>query len=95
MVFTRAVRPAFRAAARTPLSRRTLCASAPRLAASLFSGEPSGPSIKTEIPGPASKKHIENLHEVFDTRSMNMLTDYKKSLGNYIVDPDGNVLLDV
>ncbi|GKT88132.1 4-aminobutyrate aminotransferase [Colletotrichum tofieldiae] len=102
MVFTRAsatlARPAVRAArsSAVALPRRTLCASAPRMAAaSLFPGEPSGPALKTEIPGPASKKHTEDLHKVFDTRSLNMLTDYKKSKGNYIVDADGNVLLDV
>jgi 4-aminobutyrate aminotransferase/(S)-3-amino-2-methylpropionate transaminase len=64
-------------------------------APSLFAGEPSGPALKTAIPGPASKKATEDLHEVFDTRSLNMLTDYKKSSGNYITDADGNVLLDV
>ncbi|KAJ0341491.1 hypothetical protein COL922a_002205 [Colletotrichum nupharicola] len=98
MAFMRAsatLRPVMRTAARTPLSRRTLCASAPRMAASLFAGEPSAPAVKTEIPGPQSKKQIADLHEVFDTRSLNMLTDYKKSKGNYIVDADGNVLLDV
>ncbi|WQF75926.1 Putative aminotransferase class-III, pyridoxal phosphate-dependent transferase, major [Colletotrichum destructivum] len=103
MVFTRAsatlARPVIRAArsSAAALPRRTLCASAPRMAASasLFPGEPSGPSLKTDIPGPASKKHTEDLHKVFDTRSLNMLTDYKKSKGNYIVDADGNVLLDV
>lgn len=93
-----ALRPAVRtaAAARAPASRRTLCVSASRMAASsLFQGEPSGPALKTEIPGPKSKKHTEDLHKVFDTRSLNMLTDYKKSKGNYIADADGNVLLDV
>ncbi|KAJ0324225.1 hypothetical protein COL5a_007892 [Colletotrichum fioriniae] len=89
-------RPAARAA-RTPIARRAFCLSAPRMAAapSLFAGEPSGPALKTDIPGPASKKATEDLHKVFDTRSLNMLTDYKKSLGNYIADADGNVLLDV
>ncbi|KAK3940362.1 aminotransferase class-III-domain-containing protein [Diplogelasinospora grovesii] len=60
------------------------------------SWEPSGPSLKTsEIPGPKAKAAISELNEVFDTRSLNMLTDYAKSSGNYIADPDGNVLLDV
>jgi 4-aminobutyrate aminotransferase/(S)-3-amino-2-methylpropionate transaminase len=63
--------------------------------APLFPSEPEGPSLKTEIPGPASKAAIAKLDKVFDTRSLNMLTDYQKSLGNYIADPDGNVLLDV
>lgn len=57
--------------------------------------EPEGPTVKSEIPGPKAKEAIKELHEVFDTRSLNMLTDYQKSVGNYIADPDGNVLLDV
>lgn len=60
-----------------------------------FADEPSGPILKTEIPGPESKKAIAELDKVFDTRSLNMLANYEKSYGNYIADPDGNVLLDV
>ena len=63
--------------------------------ASLFAGEPSGPEIKTQIPGPKSQQAIKELDRIFDTRAVNMLADYSKSKGNYIVDPDGNVLLDV
>lgn len=66
-----------------------------RMASSFYPGEPSAPVVKTEIPGPKSKQHIAKLDKVFDTRSMNMLADYTKSVGNYIVDPDGNALLDV
>lgn len=57
--------------------------------------EPNAPSVKTDIPGPKAKEQIADLDKVFDTRSLNMLTDYKTSTGNYIADPDGNVLLDV
>jgi 4-aminobutyrate aminotransferase/(S)-3-amino-2-methylpropionate transaminase len=60
-----------------------------------FINEPSGPVIKTEFPGPEQKKAIEELDKVFDTRSLNMLANYQKSVGNYIADPDGNILLDV
>ncbi|KAF2016499.1 4-aminobutyrate aminotransferase [Aaosphaeria arxii CBS 175.79] len=60
-----------------------------------FPDEPTGPIVKTAIPGPKSQKAIERLSKVFDTRSLNMMTDYQKSYGNYIADPDGNVLLDV
>lgn len=60
-----------------------------------FADEPAGPTVKTAIPGPESKKAIDELNKVFDTRSLNMLADYSKSYGNYIIDPDGNVLLDV
>lgn len=65
------------------------------MASTFYSGEPEGPVLKTEIPGPKSKEIIAKLDKVFDTRSLNMLADYTKSIGNYIVDPDGNALLDV
>lgn len=60
-----------------------------------FPTEPSAPHIQTQIPGPKSQAAIANLHKVFDTRSLNMLANYKHSVGNYIADSDGNVLLDV
>ncbi|KAH7073688.1 aminotransferase class-III-domain-containing protein [Paraphoma chrysanthemicola] len=60
-----------------------------------FPDEPADPIIKTAIPGPESKKAIERLSKVFDTRSLNMMADYSRSYGNYIADLDGNVLLDV
>jgi 4-aminobutyrate aminotransferase/(S)-3-amino-2-methylpropionate transaminase len=60
-----------------------------------FPDEPAGPIVKTAIPGPESQKAIAELDKVFDTRSLNMLANYQKSFGNYIADPDGNVLLDV
>jgi 4-aminobutyrate aminotransferase/(S)-3-amino-2-methylpropionate transaminase len=58
-------------------------------------GEPDAPVLKASIPGPQSQKRIDELSEVFDTRSINMMTDFTKSIGNYISDPDGNYLLDV
>lgn len=98
-----------RAAARLrPLATRTLrgprCyssaaaavkSSAPSSEAPFFPNEPAGPTVKTAIPGPKSKAAIEELDKVFDTRSLNMLANYPESFGNYIADPDGNVLLDV
>jgi 4-aminobutyrate aminotransferase / (S)-3-amino-2-methylpropionate transaminase len=60
-----------------------------------FPDEPAGPVVKTAIPGPKSKQAIEELDRVFDTRSLNMIANYKQSFGNYIADLDGNVLLDV
>ncbi|KAI1858307.1 uncharacterized protein JN550_012757 [Neoarthrinium moseri] len=74
---------------------RPFSASTARMVSSYYSGEPEGPVIKTDIPGPKSKEHLAALDKVFDTRSTNMLADYTKSFGNYIVDPDGNTLLDV
>lgn len=60
-----------------------------------FPDEPAGPIIKGAIPGPESSKAIERLSKVFDTRSLNMMADYRRSYGNYLADLDGNVLLDV
>lgn len=74
---------------------RPISLSAARMASSFYPGEPEAPVLKTEIPGPKSREHIDKLDKVFDTRSLNMLADYTKSFGNYIVDPDGNQLLDV
>ncbi|KFY52863.1 hypothetical protein V496_08149 [Pseudogymnoascus sp. VKM F-4515 (FW-2607)] len=83
------LQPVARTALRAGISKQT------RGYASLFAGEPSGPQIKTQIPGPKSQQAIKELDTVFDTRAVNMLADYTQSKGNYIVDPDGNVLLDV
>lgn len=51
--------------------------------------------MKTQIPGPVSQELANKLNQVFDTRSLNILTDYQKSTGNYLVDADGNTYLDV
>lgn len=63
--------------------------------ASPFPDEPSGPLVRTRIPGPKSKAAIDRLSTIFDTRSLNMLAHYPHSYGNYIADLDGNLLLDV
>ncbi|KAK0673961.1 putative 4-aminobutyrate aminotransferase [Cercophora samala] len=76
-------------------ARRQFSCSTRKMSSFYSSWEPEGPSVKTEIPGPKAKAEIAKLNEVFDTRSLNMLTDYYKSAGNYIADPDGNILLDV
>ncbi|PWW77064.1 4-aminobutyrate aminotransferase [Tuber magnatum] len=60
-----------------------------------FNNEPSQPSVTTSIPGPVSREAIKELDSVFDTRSLNLLCDYEKSVGNYLADMDGNILLDV
>ena len=49
---------------------------------SFFPDEPRQPIVKTAIPGPESKKAIERLSKVFDTRSLNMMADYSQSYGN-------------
>lgn len=103
-----AMRSAVRPATQT---RRTMATQSPTHAASAAAAvksafndivdrsylpdEPTGPSVRTEIPGPKSKQAIADLDKVFDTRSLNMMANYQNSFGNYIADLDGNVLLDV
>jgi len=62
---------------------------------SFYGGEPAGPIIRTKFPGPRGQKLAKELDEVFDTRALNVLADYNKSVGNYLADPDGNMFLDV
>jgi 4-aminobutyrate aminotransferase / (S)-3-amino-2-methylpropionate transaminase len=57
--------------------------------------EPTGPSVKTEMPGPNGRKAISDLDKAFDMKSVGLPINYHKSQGNYVVDLDGNVLLDV
>ncbi|OJJ48884.1 hypothetical protein ASPZODRAFT_149864 [Penicilliopsis zonata CBS 506.65] len=84
-----------RSVARLPAVRAMSTTRVLRADKPFFPEEPSGPKVVTAIPGPNNKKAAAELNEVFDVRSMNMLADYTKSVGNYIADLDGNVLLDV
>ncbi|KAJ2809618.1 4-aminobutyrate transaminase, partial [Coemansia furcata] len=57
--------------------------------------EPKQPEVVTdEIPGPQSKAALSRLGMLQDTRAVVFAGDYQKSVGNYIVDADGNYLLD-
>ncbi|KAF9142306.1 4-aminobutyrate transaminase [Mortierella sp. GBA39] len=59
-------------------------------------GEPSGPKVLTgTIPGPKTKAGLQNLDSLQDTRAATMMTDLDKSIGNYVVDLDGNTYLDL
>ncbi|EEH36145.2 4-aminobutyrate aminotransferase [Paracoccidioides lutzii Pb01] len=60
-----------------------------------FSSEPTGPQVNTAIPGLKNQQATAELGEVFDVRSINMMANYDSSIGNYIADLDGNMLLDV
>ncbi|KAL6073536.1 4-aminobutyrate aminotransferase [Balamuthia mandrillaris] len=61
-----------------------------------FPDEPEGPSVHTEtIPGPVSNSIRASLNKLQDPRASHFFADYTKSKGNYVVDADGNVLLDV
>jgi len=103
------LQPTLRLASRTNTIRSMASKTAPRAATAaaaqrtatdsaeqiLFADEPVGPMLRTEIPGPESKKAIAELDQIFETRSLNMMANYQSSFGNYIADLDGNVLLDV
>ena len=58
-------------------------------------GEPSGPTMKCEVPGPQSKSLLADLSKIQSMDSVHFFADYDKSLGNYIVDVDGNEMLDL
>ena len=65
------------------------------MGATIPTEEPSSPSVKTAIPGPKSKKCLDEIDKVFDAQNASIVVDYTKSFGNYIVDPDNNQFLDV
>lgn len=79
------VRPSFRlrSAARLPAAR-CLSSSAQLRAAEkpYFPNEPAGPKMVTSFPGPSNKEAADKLDKIFDSRSLNMLSDYSKSIGN-------------
>lgn len=54
------------------------------------------PRMLTASPGPESKRLLNNLDQVTSgTTAMHFFADYSKSYGNYIVDADGNRMLDM
>lgn len=79
------VRPSLRlhSAARLPVVRSLSSTANVRAAEKpYFPDEPAGPKVVTDFPGPRNKEAGEKLNKVFDVRSMNMLSDYTKSIGN-------------
>lgn len=71
---------------------------APRVATgrSLVPNEPEGPKVVTSsIPGPVSQQKLQELAQFQESRAVQLFVDYERSLGNYLVDVDGNTLLDI
>eukprot|EP01102_Stenamoeba_stenopodia_P013202 TRINITY_DN4253_c0_g1_i1.p1 TRINITY_DN4253_c0_g1~~TRINITY_DN4253_c0_g1_i1.p1 ORF type:complete len:505 (+),score=157.55 TRINITY_DN4253_c0_g1_i1:46-1560(+) len=60
-----------------------------------ISEEPKEPKLATSVPGPVSQRLALEHGAVQDPRTSHFFVDYNKSKGNYIVDADGNVLLDI
>ncbi len=61
----------------------------------LFPDEPRGISVSTAIPGPRSEALRLRHAAVQDARTVHFYQHARKSRGNYIVDVDGNTILDL
>ena len=59
-----------------------------------FPGEPNGPVIRTEVPGPETKRFVSELTTKQCTLTIDFPVDLEKSTGNYLADLDGNMYLD-
>eukprot|EP00741_Cyanophora_paradoxa_P013413 tig00020685_g12952.t1 len=70
-------------------------AAAPKTSMPPVPGEPEAPSVKTAVPGPRSKQLLSTLDGIQDAASVQFFIDAEASKGNYVVDADGNTLLDV
>jgi len=60
-----------------------------------LSGEPEHSEMKTAVPGPRSEALRARHGRYQDARTVHVYQDAKQSLGNYLVDVDGNTMLDV
>ena len=56
--------------------------------------QPESIKISTPIPGPKSAALLKDWGKLQDPRHGFFSADYTKSVGNYIADADGNLLLD-
>ncbi|KYB25522.1 4-aminobutyrate aminotransferase, mitochondrial [Tribolium castaneum] len=65
-----------------------------RGASTCVEGEPEGPVVKTDIPGPKSKQLLQELGSLQQVGTIQLFANYDKSIGNYLVDADDNILLD-
>ncbi|XP_067933851.1 4-aminobutyrate aminotransferase, mitochondrial-like [Watersipora subatra] len=76
----------------THLKSQTRCSK--RHTSSYVQGQPDGPTMKTAFPGPKSLAQKAALQNMQAAGGVSFFADYNKSLGNYVADVDGNVLLD-
>uniref|UniRef100_A0AC34F510 (S)-3-amino-2-methylpropionate transaminase n=1 Tax=Panagrolaimus sp. ES5 TaxID=591445 RepID=A0AC34F510_9BILA len=76
------------------LSRSAAAINGIRCLSGIATSEPSNPNVKTKIPGPKSDELKIAMAKVHQNPSVKMFVDYEKSFGNYLVDADGNEILD-
>lgn len=58
--------------------------------------EPKEPLVLTgKLPGPKTAELMKSLDKIQQTGSVKLFIDYEKSVGNYLVDADGNTFLDI
>ncbi|MFZ5475918.1 MAG: aminotransferase class III-fold pyridoxal phosphate-dependent enzyme [Myxococcota bacterium] len=67
----------------------------PTTPAPAIPGEPLRAEVRTAIPGPRTEELRARHGRYQDARTVHVYQDARRSLGNYLVDVDGNVLLDV
>lgn len=85
---------------RTPAAQMAT-ATKPKLSASAstqhqLEAEPKGPMILSkQLPGPKSSELLKSLDKIQQTGSVKLFIDYEKSIGNFMVDADGNTFLDI
>jgi 4-aminobutyrate aminotransferase/(S)-3-amino-2-methylpropionate transaminase len=59
-------------------------------------GEFSSPLIKSKtVPGPIGLEMQAQIEKSQCSKAVSLMTDYEQSIGNYLVDSDGNRLLDI
>ncbi|KAG9337634.1 hypothetical protein JZ751_028392 [Albula glossodonta] len=64
-------------------------------AKALVESEFDGPLMRTEVPGPKSRELTKQLGQIQNVIAVNFFCNYEASRGNYLVDVDGNRMLDV
>lgn len=68
---------------------------APPLLGELFPGEPASAQLLTAVPGPRTQELRARHARHQDPRTVFVYQDAQQSLGNYLVDVDGNTFLDI